>query len=260
MNRLSAARESPPLWLWLNVLSLDAPIVALIWQDFLSRCIPSILRMPGRYVLGLTVWAIYIADRLIDVRSPPGGEETARHRFYRKNAIAAGLFLTLILAVDLVLALDELRPEVFLNGLPIGGIVLGYLLVFSLGRIQVRFWKQLAGAMLFTAGVFLVSWTTATRPDAIPNAMPLAFGSLCFGNLVLVESWEKHRPIRWFWLWLLALAAICGISGGSRWYGAIAVSAAGLALLDLCAARISAPELRGVLADLVLLSPLLIRQ
>ncbi len=26
-----------PVWLWLNLLSLDAPLVALIWQDFLAR-------------------------------------------------------------------------------------------------------------------------------------------------------------------------------------------------------------------------------
>jgi hypothetical protein len=57
-----------PVWLWMNLLSLDAPLVALVWQDLLARCYGTLLLPAGRTVLGLTVWAIYIADRLMDVR------------------------------------------------------------------------------------------------------------------------------------------------------------------------------------------------
>ena len=63
-------RVRPPIWLWFNVLSLDAPLIALVWQDFLSRCYPTMLLPQGRAVRGLTVWAIYLADRLLDVRHP----------------------------------------------------------------------------------------------------------------------------------------------------------------------------------------------
>lgn len=59
--------------MWPNLLSLDAPAVALVWQDFLARTFGIPLRMPARLVLGLTVWAIYLGDRLLDVRGPATG-------------------------------------------------------------------------------------------------------------------------------------------------------------------------------------------
>ena len=74
------ANARPPVWLWFNLLGLDAPVVALVWQDFLARCYPTILRPPGRAVLGLTVWAIYLADRLLDTRHPAVWE-SVRHVF-----------------------------------------------------------------------------------------------------------------------------------------------------------------------------------
>jgi hypothetical protein len=75
----------PPAWLWFNLLSLDAPVVALVWQDFLARCYPATLLLTGRAVLGLTVWAIYLADRLLDIRHPASAEESIRHEFYRPS-------------------------------------------------------------------------------------------------------------------------------------------------------------------------------
>jgi hypothetical protein len=48
-------------------VSLDAPLVALVWQDFLARCYPHPLLFPARMVLVLTVWAIYIADRSLNL-------------------------------------------------------------------------------------------------------------------------------------------------------------------------------------------------
>jgi hypothetical protein len=121
--------SSTPFWQWMNLLSLDAPVLALVWQDYLARCYPSLLRPAGRWVLGLTVWVIYIADRLIDVRRPAMENEPIRHRFYRQNRGLAKVVLTSVAFADLFIALLWLRPAVFSNGLLIGAGVVCYLVV-----------------------------------------------------------------------------------------------------------------------------------
>ena len=67
-----------PLWLWPNLLSLDAPLVALVWQDFAAHSFGHPLRLPARIVLALTVWAIYVVDRLLDEESATLGELEAQ--------------------------------------------------------------------------------------------------------------------------------------------------------------------------------------
>ena len=118
-------RPGTPLWLWMNLLSLDAPLVAIVWQDFLARCYPSVLFPVGRWVLGLTVWAIYLADRLMDVRHPAALRESARDGFYRRNRRSAKVLLAVVLLADALIALFWVRPSVFSNGLLVGAAVAG---------------------------------------------------------------------------------------------------------------------------------------
>src|SRR3954452_14827096 len=112
-----SVRPRPPVWLWFNLLSLDAPLIALVWQDFLSRCYPTVLHPTGRGVLGLTVWAIYLADRLLDVRHPAVPGESIRHQFYRMHRTFARTLLAAVLCADFFLAGYWLRPAVLGNGL-----------------------------------------------------------------------------------------------------------------------------------------------
>jgi hypothetical protein len=116
-------RVRPPLWLWFNLLSLDAPLIALVCQDFLARCYPTLLRPTGRGALGLTVWAIYLADRLLDVRHPASAIESMRHRFYRQHRGYVIALLALIVCADALLTTLWLRPAVFDEGLLLTGCV-----------------------------------------------------------------------------------------------------------------------------------------
>lgn len=251
-------RASTPLWLWLNLLSLDAPLVAIVWQDFLARCYSSILLPPGRWALGLTVWAIYLADRLMDVRHAAAEHETTRHQFYRQNNLPAKFLLAAVLLADLLVASFWLRPQVFTSGLWTGSAVAAYLAVFAFWRVGQMRWKQPSAALLFTCGIFLVAWTSTPRPWSILWWPGAAFCALCLGNLLLVERWEQGLPSARAWLWMILLAAICLWLGDSRWYAAIASAAVGMAVLALDHARVS-DDVRRVLADVALLTPLLFR-
>jgi hypothetical protein len=250
-------------WLWLNLLGLDAPLIALVWQDYLGRLYPSTLFPAGRIVLALTVWAIYLADRLLDVRDAPSGLERERHRFCRDHRAFARTLLILVLCADIVTACVWLRPAVFKYGLPVlAGVVL-YFGAFPVTRRGMAAWKKPVAALLFTAGIFIVPWAVISHPWRLIGGMAAAFFALCLSNLLAIENWEQGRELQHGWIWMAGISAGC-----IGWCWPVSLSAAGLAILSIGDNRISASpgsesvrsaSVRCVLADAVLLSPLLFR-
>lgn len=252
-----------------NILSLDAPVVALAWQELLARQAGSPLRLAGRVVLGLTVWAIYLADRMLDVRNPSVECETARHQFSRRHQKALAALLGLVVVTDFLLSFFALRPAVFLNGLlPFGSVAL-YLSVLHFHRLTVP--KELIIAALFTMGTFLIVWTGSSIPVAQLAGPAVSFFSLCLLNLLLIELWESKELQsradqsdqgaaawlnRYWFVWAGCLILICIVHAGSPWYRAVGISAAGMALIYGVGSRLSI-EIRRTLVDAVLLSPLL---
>ena len=73
-------------WLWIHILSLDAPIVAISWARLFAESIGIKRLLPGVYtLLFFAVWVIYLVDRLIDTAPWKAAlPDTARHRFYRR--------------------------------------------------------------------------------------------------------------------------------------------------------------------------------
>lgn len=266
----SVRSNGVPLWLLPNLLSLDAPLVAVVWQSFLADCFALPLRMPGRLVLALTVWGIYLADRLLDVRRPATGVESARHRFYRNHRRLAVGILTAVLVTDLLLILFWLRPAVFRNGLIASAAVSLYLVFLHWKSDATRIPKELIVALLFTAGTFLVAWTAAPNPAATLLLPALSFFLLCLANLVTIEMWEwrelrdeksgrPHRTAIWLGrsciIWVSALAIASFVFGNSAWWNAIAISAAAESLICAIGTRLSL-EVRRMLVDAILLSPI----
>ncbi len=117
-----------PLPAWASVLSLDAVFVAVVWQQLLMRvfCKRSTNWSEG-VALGLTVWLIYVADRLLDgakldVQRP----HTLRHRFYRRHRrLFISLWIVGLLANTLVVV-RWLPMELVQNGLFLASAVLVY--------------------------------------------------------------------------------------------------------------------------------------
>lgn len=253
-------RVRPPVWLWFNLLSLDAPLIALVWQDFLSRCYPSALHLPGRAVLGLTVWAIYLADRLLDVRHPASPFESLRHRFYRRNRAFAQTLFAFVVCMDMLVTRLWLRPSLFTAGLLVAGAVTLYLGAFPLTGWGTTAWKKPMAALLFTAGTFLIAWSGAGHPMRDLAWPALAFCALCLGNLLMIERWSQGNTFASprAWVWLALLIVPLAVSRHSHWFEAIVFSAAGLCALAWWGPRMPG-DARCVLADAVLLTPLLFR-
>jgi hypothetical protein len=267
----SKSEEStPPFWLWPNLLSLDAPLVAVLWQGFLAYRFSLPLRPPARLVLGLTVWAIYLLDRLLDARKPPSLCEPARHRYYRRHSKLMATLLALVLVADGWIAILRLRPAILREGLiPLVG-VLAYLATIHVAGQASKFPKakipkEIAAAILFTAGTFLTAW--ATLPCSNLAWAALAFFVLCLANIIAIEAWEwrelratvPHPFTRWlartYLFWVPAAVILCA-AGRNPWYTSIALSAAACALLFWLGRRLSL-EARRALVDGALLSPIL---
>ena len=257
------SEEIPPLWLWPNLLSLDAPIVAVLWQGFLAYRFSIPLRPAGRLVLGLTVWAIYLADRLLDARRPPTLAEPARHRYYRQHSRLMAALLAVVAVSDAAIAMLWLRPAVLRDGLiPLAGVLL-YLAVIHFAGKSIAVPKEIAAALLFTGGTFVAAWAALPCPQLAWAAA--GFFVLCLANMIAIEAWEALEPplhplTRWlastYLVWVPAAVIVCILLGRNAWYDSIALSAGACALLYCIGRRLSI-EARRALVDGVLLSPML---
>jgi hypothetical protein len=261
--------DSAPFWLWPNLLSLDAPVVAVLWQGFLAYRFSLPLHSAARAVLGLTVWSIYLLDRLLDARKPAAAREPARHRYYRRHAKLMTALLGVVLAADAAIAIVWLRPTVLREGLiPLAGVVI-YLAAFHISGKTVKIPKEIAAALLFTVGTFLTAWAALPRPSLAWPAV--AFFFLCLANIIAIEAWEwrelrggaalaPHPWTRWlartYLLWVPIAMILCALVGRNEWYGSIAVSSGACAVLFWFGRRLPL-EARRALADGVLLSPIL---
>lgn len=264
-------------WLWFNILSLDAPTVAVLWQAFLARCLHADVRWPAFVALGASVWLIYVADRLLDSLQSEEGPITPRHRFYRVHWRTALRVCGAVLVV-LAIACCYLNAAVLRDGVIMASFVAIYFLgVHAAPGHSRRWWpKELVVGVLFTLGTCLATWTKlgADRYAVIPSAV--LFASLCSLNCVAIEFWEWNRlhgnssaPPHFWTIWIgrrlsgLALfvaavsCALAALPALRPFFVSIALSALALWWLDQNRSRVSLDALR-VLADVSLLSPLLL--
>jgi hypothetical protein len=167
-----------------------------------------------------------------------------------------------------IIAMFGLRPAVLRDGLvPLAGVGIYLGLVHLSGKFP-RIPKEVAAAILFTAGTFVAAWVMLPCPGLAWAA--LAFFVLCLANMIAIETWEwregfsggpaPHPCTRWLaktYLWWVPTAVfLCAIAGRNPWYLSIALSASACAALFGIGRRLSI-EVRRALVDGALLSPLL---
>ncbi|MEO8127476.1 MAG: hypothetical protein ABJF23_25775 [Bryobacteraceae bacterium] len=254
-------------WLWANLLSLDAPIVAILWQQLFSRSLNVPTTAAAAVTLAAAVWLIYASDRVLDAAREPG--HSARHRFYRRHwrSVVPALLVALLLAGWL--ALTGIRKPVFYNGLAMLALVALYFAAVHLAPQFIRsFWpKEMVVALIFSVGTCIPVWTFA--PYALWAAPLALFAALCWINCAAIAYWETdalHPSTRWIGahlgpisLVLAAAATILALSTpapASRLYLSEALSAIAFMLLARFSSELSHDGLR-VAADAVLCTPLL---
>lgn len=243
-----------PAWLWPNRLSLDAPLIAVVWQDFLSRTYSIALSPSERVTLGLSVWVIYLADRFLDIRAAGAVPNSPAHIFQGQRRHLTISILGVALLADLFIAWAWLPRELLLAGFVLCTVVMAYLWVFSHYRPGSTY-KTLAASALFTAGVFAAPWAkmaAGTRHDGLPF---LPFVVLCFANLQVLVRGRVVCVLPWLGILALLGSAVVD-SRITNWYLAISASALALFVVSRLEGRVSRSVWRS-LVDMTLLTPIL---
>jgi hypothetical protein len=186
------------LWMWPSVLSLDAPLIAVLWQQLFARSQHVRLPLSASVVLALVLWLIYVADRIMDSFQEPSGEEAVRHRFYRAHRGAYGGPFLAVLAATGWLAWRYLRPDVRRDGLVLLGVVAFYFALVHVLPEDKKQWfpKELVVAMVFAIGTCLAVGARVKGTQAAGFVVPLAlFALVLWMNALFIEysEWLQLR-------------------------------------------------------------------
>ena len=239
------------VWLWPNLLSLDAPVVALLWQMLFARCFHARVDPLPSVLLVLAVWLIYAADRTLDAWT--GESPRPRHEFYRRHWRALLPLWILALAAGSALAWTRLTREMLHSGIALVIAVVLYFALLHLGIFHKT--KEAAVAVLFALGATLSAWTNVRT--AVDIETIVLFSCLCWINCAAIEQWEGESewPIAAPAGFVAVAAAMLLFSSRPVLGGAVAASALCFVMLDRARRHFSRDALR-VLADVALLSPL----
>ena len=275
---LVAGRMTYPPVVWLNLLCLDAPIVAVAWQWLFARTFGAELDFSLRALLFLTAWLIYLADRFADtIKLPPNAPISLRHQFCRDHIIGWWVAIVIAFVVDLSLALRTLDLQMFLLGGTLAALCALYLFVnHSLGgKWRPLPMKEKAIGILFAAGTTLGVVGELPGLTISFGVAVLLFAILCTYNCLSIAAWERELDLAqgkatFMTGWPIAARALKTIGYG------LCLAAIGFALfwhfalpLWLCLGgsafflvRLNLSthlprDHRTALADLVLLTPLL---
>ena len=149
--------KRPPAWLLPNLLSLDAPLVALVWMWMLARVMRvQHIETSSYLVLAGGVWCVYVLDRIRDVRSgkhPISDEMPWRHQFHwrRKGWLLAAVVA--VMALCGYSSLFVLSREMLVLGLTALFLVFCYWLISRFDRADVAYAKNMVAGLTFAFGV-----------------------------------------------------------------------------------------------------------
>lgn len=270
-----------PIWLWPNLLSLDAPLVAVAWFCvFKEVWLVSYHQATLPWLLAVAVWCIYVADRLLDERRAlPGAErDTPRHEFHRKWRRP----MTIALGVGVLVALNLLFQQgrgLYANGFFLLILVVCYFAASFFDNGRIAYFKNFLAGLCFGYGTAIgVHFYSRDGQNILSLALApevIAFGMLCVVNMIAIDHWEASRKsedeeekqgyesVLTILLVLLAgFALVMAVRSEDytlivqkAFFIAIMVAAAALQVINRIRSRFSLDALR-VLADIAMLLPL----
>jgi hypothetical protein len=185
-------RDAVPI-IWLNLVCLDAPIVAVTWLCLFARTFHVAIQIENAIALFLTAWLIYLADRLADsLLLEPGTPRSARHAFCLRHREIWIATVVVVAGFDSYVIWRGTAIETFFAGAVVGLLAIIYLVLnHPFGRI----WrslpaKELAIGVLFCAGTMVALQPhLPLTPDFVIAV--ICFAALCSLNCVSIASWER---------------------------------------------------------------------
>ncbi|MFC5051469.1 hypothetical protein ACFPK9_12715 [Rubritalea spongiae] len=149
--------KRPPAWMLPNLLSLDAPLVALVWMWMLARSTRvQYVESSSYIVLAGAVWCVYVLDRIRDVKRGKhelDGEMPWRHRFHWQSRWVLLVLVGIVVAYCSYASLFILSMDLLTIGIVGGLLVVLYCFVSVFDRGDVAYWKNFIAGMTFAFGV-----------------------------------------------------------------------------------------------------------
>ena len=186
-----------PWWTWVNVFSLDAVFVGLIWQAVFCR--EFLGRSPRLYessIIGLAIWIVYTADRLLDSRRfDPHLKHSYRHFFHYEHRvrILAVWSIALVIAAGQIFVLateSQLRWGFLATALVAVYVVAAQRRVVEVPIIP----KELQVGILFSFGISLVVWSELPSGAVLELlTSTLLAGCLFTANCLTIAIWEIDK-------------------------------------------------------------------
>lgn len=176
-----------PYWLYANLLSLDAPIVATVWVWIFAKTLRVMHVADSSYwMLAGTVWCIYVLDRIVDVWKRGGSQSTVvteadgediehetRHVFHWRNRNWLLMLVGIVLIVLGYSAFNVTSDALLTAGVAGGGFLLLYVLVSKIDRGPVAYLKNFVSALTFAYGV-------AATVSVESMELRMSVGDLCY--------------------------------------------------------------------------------
>lgn len=255
-DAVDAPNIRPPWWLWPNLVALDAPVVAVVWQQFLAAAFGLTLPVAASVSLALAVWGVYLLDRGLDARPGRPTDPADRHRFARRHRSKLLIVGGVILAGAVIVALGWLPPATLVDGTLVGLALASYFAaVHAVGLPGGG--KELAVGLVFAAGVAVP--LAARLPHRVSDWGPpvVGFAAICWLNCRLIDRWEHNQSIGSGPAVAGLIAVVASIWARTPWPvgGAIVGAVFILIVLHLLRHRLG-PQLLRVGADVALLTPL----
>jgi hypothetical protein len=276
VSRDVALRRPRPA-VWLNLVCLDAPVVAVIWQWLFAQTFEVPASVGNSAALFLTAWLIYLGDRLADASSlSPGSPRSLRQEFCVRHREIWLVALLMMGGLDAYVIWQTTAAVTFVVGMVVGLLALIYLLLnHPLGRIwRVVPLKECAIGFVFAAGTLVALLPAIPQINGAFLLAAVAFAFLCALNCISIACWERaldetqrktsiatrHPAVASligkiaFLLALAVFGAALIYRDAAMVFGCVGVSAILLAVLDTWRGTIGEDQ-QTALADLVLLTP-----
>ena len=263
-----------------NLLSLDAPTVALAWLYVFARSWGVDYHPWQAYAaLGLAVWSVYAFDRVLDclIRGEASALEE-RHRFHYRHRRLFLVGSALAMGTAVVIALCAMPVEVVRYALIIGVLVAVFfsLAVFSNpAEGEIPYAKNVIAGVVFALGTAVAAHIYLPALglfDLLGSRQWICFAVLCVLNITAIDLWEHAASSNdseqgaadelalTFPLALLGAAtlvfAVMDKEGATRpFFYSILISAGLLQIINRSRSRFSIGALR-VLADAAMLVPI----
>jgi hypothetical protein len=277
------AQSRKPWWLYPNLLSLDAPLVALAWLYVFAKTWRLGYHPWEAYaVLGMAMWVIYALDRLLDATLMGDENPTiqARHRFHWRHRKWFRIALMVVIPLLIGLVVLRMPVAIYQHLLPVVVMVAGFYglaMISSQEPGEVSHTKNILGGITFAFGTAITAHVYRYEfsiHELIFSREFVCFTVLCIMNISAVGMWERTAgstdrekaagnelaltlPLILLAAVSLAYAAMEEQVSTRPFFYAILTGAGLLYALNRCRARFTPDALR-VLADLALLAPVLV--